>query len=196
MTVPPFENRQSRARILILEHASLLREMHQLLLRSVGYDTIACDEPEAAFQDAEVHRCDIVLVDATRREFISATTIAGLRGARPNLPILGILWHPGPLPAVDLLARGISSVVEGPVNPRSLIEAVDRLLGYPAPPAAGNVGTTLLPAANRHVLASSPSSADVGTRRGLGLETPMAVARGDWKTETTARTGDGVSVTS
>lgn len=168
MTVPPFETPDSRGRILILEHASLLREMHQLLLRSVGYETVAFDEAPHACAELDVHCCDGVIVDGTRREFVSSDVIAGLRRTCPNLPILAVLWHSGPHPASELINRGISSAVEGPVNPHTLIAAVDRALGYNLPPAASHLA--MAPS-------SRPPIGDAGTSASASLRVDASDGR-------------------
>jgi response regulator RpfG family c-di-GMP phosphodiesterase len=137
MTVPPFENPALRGRILLLEHASLYREVQQLLLRHAGYDVITADDTATALGHLELHRFDLILVDATHRDFVTAEFLTGARRPRP-VSILAILWQPGNLSPEELVARGIDQVVETPRAASAIIHVVDEVLGFrmnPATPA-------------------------------------------------------------
>ena len=41
MTMPPFERPATRGRLLLVQNASVLREIEVLLLRRAGYETVA-----------------------------------------------------------------------------------------------------------------------------------------------------------
>lgn len=148
MTVPPFETRGVRGRILLLERASLLREVQVLLLRSAGYETVAIDDPAAALGQLELHRFDVVIVDGTHRELVAAEFLTGARRPRP-VSIVAVLWQPSTLSSVDLLSRGVDRVVETPSSASALISVIDEVLGYRALPTAPTSADVVVNGADR-----------------------------------------------
>jgi len=178
MTVPPFDNRAVRGRVLLLERSSLLREVQQLLLRSAGYETVATDDPAVALGELDLHRFDVVLLDATHREYAAADFVVMARRVRP-ISIIAVAWHPGTLTPSELLDRGIDRVLESPGSASVIIAVVDEVLGFKLAPAAPAMAESLATPAgvervrirvSDRVVEHSASTSTTGSRTSLAVD--------------------------
>lgn len=193
MTVPPFENRDVRGRILVLEHPSVLREIHQLFFRSAGYATVACDTPAQAAAEMDANPFDLIVLDPHRKEFIAADFIAQLRRYKTDLPILAVAWHADNPSPCDLTRNGISAVLDAPVNPTAVIHLIDALLGLSIAPSAPKTIDALVDAATLQI-GSNPESA--GQLRASPVESFFAAPPNAWTSTPAVRSESGASVTS
>ena len=136
MTVPPFQTRAVRGRILLVENTSVFREIQVGLLRSAGYDAVACSEPDQAIREGQAQPFDAVVLNSDHAALYSIDFLASLRKQKPQLHILALVRNSNPEYTEQLLHRGISAVFERPLTPALLLQRIDAVLGFDLPPAS------------------------------------------------------------
>lgn len=140
-----------RGRILVIEEASVFREMQSLLLRGAGYDVVNCSDLASTREIVAKERLDAVVLNTSEPGADSAEFLTQIRQVRASLAVVFIA------PAVTLeLTRhlmhiGMTTVIQRPVNPYTLVEKVNEILnkaptvtppsvGAPSDSAASSVG--------------------------------------------------------
>lgn len=139
MTASPFDSDNIRGRVLLLEDASVFREMQCLLFQRAGYAVTVCDHLTGALAETVRQKFDVAVLnsDATgidRPEFI--------QGLRRSHPALAIVYIAGALTVEltrDLTALGVRSVLQRPVNPIALMQKVDEAMGITVQPGASRI---------------------------------------------------------
>ncbi len=134
MTMPPFAAGNLRGRILLVEDASVLREIELLLLRSAGFHVLACAEAEQALAAVELHPFDVVVLNSDRSEIQTGQFLAALRQDRPNLSLVAFVAEARP-ESLDELKGQTATVRERSLNPAIMLKEIDTLLGAPPQPA-------------------------------------------------------------
>lgn len=142
MTMPPFATGNVRGRILLVEDPSVLREIELLLLRSAGFDVLACAAAEQVFATVELHPFDVVVLNSDRPDVQTGPFLAALRQDRPNLSIIAFVGNARP-EVIEALKRCDVTVRERPLNPAIMLKEIDALLGSPPRPSAPKQYTEL-----------------------------------------------------
>ena len=130
MTVPPFESLSTRGRLLVVEEASVLREIGILLLRRAGYETIAVANGQEALAKAQTDAFDAIILNTDEPAVWDRTFLHKLGQTLSSGHIVGLLATPEPATAQALQACGVSAILTRPTNPAHLLEAIETVLGY------------------------------------------------------------------
>jgi DNA-binding response OmpR family regulator len=139
MTVPPFQTPNFRGRLLLVEDASVLREIQLLMLRRAGYEVVACSEPAEMLAEAGVHPFDAVVLNSDRPAVQSAEQMQALRRLRANVPVIALVARASAEQIHELTCRGVSAIFDRPKTPMMLVQQIDGLLNGPALPAASRL---------------------------------------------------------
>ena len=119
-------------KILVVDDDEAVRTGLRCVLVSEGYEVrTACNGREAV-QDLTKSRADLVLVDMNMPVQNGWSTIAGLRGLQPNLPIIIITARPDQLRAAR--AAGLE-LMEKPLDLPVLMERISVLTSQAQKPA-------------------------------------------------------------
>ena len=112
-------------RILVVDDDEAVRTGLRCVLISEGYDVrVACDGREAV-QELASTRADLILVDMNMPVQNGWATIAGLRGIKPDVPIIIITARPDQLRAAR--AAGLE-LMEKPLDLPVLMDRIAALL--------------------------------------------------------------------
>lgn len=137
MSVPSHESQAVSGRILLVENASVLREIQVVLLRTSGYDVISCSEPEQALREVGQRQYEVMVLNSDHPAAYSREFLRSVRQTQPRLAILALVWNTDPQLAADLMRSGVAEVMDRPLNPGLLLQKIDALLGLqlrPSPP--------------------------------------------------------------
>lgn len=138
MTYSPFPQVPLRGRVLIVEDASVYREMQSLLLRQASYDVVNCEDPIKALMTLSERICDAVVLNSDRPGVSAAEFITALRKERPSVAIIWITASLDADLARDMTRSGVSATLQRPVGPEQLIRKLDEVLGRSLSPHSGN----------------------------------------------------------
>lgn len=169
MTMSPFSSENIRGRILLVEDASVFREMQSLLLRRAGYAVTICDEPHLALLEASKQPFDVAVLNLDAPLIERPDFVATLRRHRPNIAIVYVALALTVEMTRALTSQGITAVLQRPVDPVVLIEKIDSA-----------VGTTIRPNPSRlhaDAMAESPSHSG-GTASAPEKESPSPFSNG------------------
>jgi CheY-like chemotaxis protein len=139
MTTSPFENDPARGRVLLLEDASVFREMQSLLLQRAGFAVTVCEGPASALSEAARQPFDVAVLNSDtpgldRPEFIQA-----LRRHRPSLAIIFVAGALTVELTRDLTSAGVRTILQRPVNPIALLQKVDEAMGITIQPGSSRM---------------------------------------------------------
>ncbi len=119
-------------KILVVDDDEAVRTGLRCVLLSEGYDVrVACNGLEAV-HDLAKSPADLILVDMNMPVQNGWATIAGLRGIKPNLPIIIITARPDQLRAAR--AAGLE-LMEKPLDLPVLVERIATLTRHTEKPA-------------------------------------------------------------
>jgi CheY-like chemotaxis protein len=116
--------------IMVVEDDRPLMLLGEEMLAALGYEPIGFDSsPQAlaAFR-ADPDRFDLVLTDAIMPEVSGADLAAAVHRLRPDLPIILVTGHGGPVDRERLQAAGIRDVLPKPLLSADLAAALARQL--------------------------------------------------------------------
>jgi PAS domain S-box-containing protein len=117
--------------VLLIEDARDTLEMLRLVFEARGYTVTACASAEEALRVAETNRFDIIVSDIGLPRIDGYELIARLRQL-PHLreaPALALTGYAAASDAEAALAAGFDAHVPKPVDPATLAEQMDRLIG-------------------------------------------------------------------
>ena len=120
-------------KILVVDDDEAVRTGLRCVLLSEGYEVGVASNGNEAVQDLKGGPADLILVDMNMPVLNGWATIAGLRGIRPNLPIIIITARPDQQRAAK--AAGLE-LMEKPLNLPVLMERIAALT-HPAEKPAG-----------------------------------------------------------
>lgn len=133
MSATPFIN------ILIAEDNDVSRQMMSALLRAQGFNTLGAIDGSSAIKVVEEHPVDLALVDLNMAPKGGFEFVKYLMVNNMNIPVVLVTADD----SSDLLMRaselGISRVLNKPIDPKRLIDTVQRILrqrGYNLNPIA------------------------------------------------------------
>lgn len=127
-----------RGRVLVVEDASVFREMQSLLMRKAGYEIVACESLDSALLEATRQTFDIIFLNSDSPGIDSADFLGKLRQLRPTPAILFMAAMLTVELTRELSRLGVAAVLQRPVNPQILIQKLDELSGAPAAPTPTN----------------------------------------------------------
>ena len=135
MTTPPFPSERIRGRILIVEDASVFREMQSLLLRRAGYIVVTCDQPNLAVLEAATQPFDVAVLNSEAPGLDHPEFLHSLRRHRPQIAVIFVATALTVEVARDLTSHGVATVLQGPVDPTQLLLKIDEAIGAALKPA-------------------------------------------------------------
>jgi CheY-like chemotaxis protein len=135
MTSPTPSPNSERRRVVIIETASVFREVQMLLLHHAGYDVVIFEQTAAALDHARCQNVDVTIINSDGSIEESGTLIQALRALQPKMAVIAIA------PALtleitrDLTRYGAAAVFHRPASPHRLVAKIDELTGQTAPGA-------------------------------------------------------------
>ena len=136
MTSSPVPPQPVRGRILVVEAASVYREMQSLLLHRAGYEVVTAEQPQAALQLLDREEVDAVVLNNDGPMLESAEFVAALRRNHPSVSILFVAEALTLELTRDLSRLGVTTILQRPVNPQVLTQKIDEILGLTLEPSA------------------------------------------------------------
>lgn len=136
MTTFSFETECIRGRVLLIEDASVFREMQSLLLRRAGYHVVTCEQPHLALHEASQQPFDVALLNSDASGIDSAEFFAALRRHQPKIAIIFVAAALTIELTREMTRAGVAAVLQRPVNPALLMEKIDFALGHAVRPGA------------------------------------------------------------
>ncbi len=136
MTTFSFEAECVRGRVLLIEDASVFREMQSLLLRRAGYAVVTCDQPHLALHEAAHQPFDVALLNSDAPGLDTPEFFDALRRHRPKMAIIFVAAALTLELTRELTRAGAATVLQRPVNPALLMEKIDFAVGHALRPAA------------------------------------------------------------
>jgi CheY-like chemotaxis protein len=127
------------AHILVVDDNATNRMVVEALCEMFDCSTESVIDGVEAVEAARGGHFDIILMDIKmpRMDGVAATReIRKLRGPAAKTPIIALTANADPDEVSEYLAAGMCSVVEKPIKPERLMEALDAVLSAPAPAAA------------------------------------------------------------
>ncbi len=127
MTTTPFVPERVRGRILLIEDASVFREMEALQLRHAGYVVVTCDQPHLALLEAATQPFEFAVVNSDAAGLDRLEFLLTLRRHRPHIAIIFVAAVLTVEVARDLTANGVAVVLQRPVDPTQLLEKINEI---------------------------------------------------------------------
>lgn len=120
------------ARIMIIDDEEPVREALSSVMEAAGHETCAIADGRGCFAFLDTFQPDLVITDLFMPDMEGMQTIYELRKLRPGLPIIAMSGAErfGGMNYLTTAERlGASHSIPKPVSPRSLLDAISRLLG-------------------------------------------------------------------
>jgi CheY-like chemotaxis protein len=136
MTSSPFETVCTRGRVLLVEASSVFREMQCLLLQRAGYGVTVCDQSGAALAEATKQPFDVAVLTSDAPGLDKPEFLDALRRQRPGIGLIFVTTSVTMTLTRELMARGVSAVLQRPVNPAMLMQTIDEAMGLSIRPGA------------------------------------------------------------
>jgi two-component system, cell cycle response regulator DivK len=118
------------ASILLVEDASDIRYIVELLLQNVGYTVISVNDGVQAVQRAQQAPPDVIIMDLAlpRLDGWEATRLLKERTDTRHIPVLAFTAHALPEEIEHALAIGCAAVITKPFDINTFLDTIDRLL--------------------------------------------------------------------
>ena len=124
----------AKRNVLVVEDEPVEAELLAVLLQDAGYGTYAAADLEGALAVMGKERIDLVVSDHYLAETTGVEVLARLRRLFPDVPRIMVSGAEERDVVVDALNRaGIRAFLPKPVEPQSLLNAIQRLLDKPEP---------------------------------------------------------------
>lgn len=116
--------------VLIVDDFASVRIYHQLLLKQGGYTTLTARDGVEALEVLNAQRPDLVMLDLVMPNMSGADFLTQARAlpGQERLPVIIVSSEAQRQDAVALQAQSNCRVLQKPVPPHSLLEAVRELL--------------------------------------------------------------------
>lgn len=167
MTVDPFHGAPARAHLLLIEDASVLRELEVLALAGGGFAVTAMEHPGDALRHLQSRQTDAVVVNTDRATALQPSFIAALRFANQGVPILVLNAASSAVSTSEMEKHGASLVLDRPLHPTQLLVQVDAFLSGGLLPAAPKFADGLDSGLLRATEPALPGSRDGTMKPGL-----------------------------
>ncbi len=129
---------QRAAHVLVVDDNATNRMVAEALCEMFDCTSESAEDGIEAVEAAKSGRFDIILMDIKmpRMDGVEATrTIRAMPGAAGLVPIIALTANADPEDAASYIASGMSSVVEKPIKPEALLNAMNACLGGGEEPA-------------------------------------------------------------
>jgi CheY-like chemotaxis protein len=126
--------------ILLVDDEEPLVRLGEEMLASLGYEPVGFGSAAEALDafHADPQRFDLVLTDEVMPGTTGTQMAAALHRVRPELPVILMTGHGGPVQPGQTRAAGIRAILRKPVRSRELAASVARhLRALPVPGSAG-----------------------------------------------------------
>jgi PAS domain S-box-containing protein len=122
---------ESSCRVLLVEDARDTLDMLRVAFEARGFSATACDSPEEALRVAETERFDIIVSDIGLPRMDGYELLSRLRQLphMREVPALALTGYAAPRDAEAALAAGFDAHLAKPVDPATLAERMDELMG-------------------------------------------------------------------
>jgi PAS domain S-box-containing protein len=127
-------------RVLFIDDEKMITDVVGRLLTRLGYKVATFTDPEAglAALEADPNAFDLVFTDLTMPMITGVEVARRSLEIRPGIPVIMATGYSGSWTAENLRTLGISALVQKPLTPDSLADAVAAALAPPPPsPASG-----------------------------------------------------------
>jgi CheY-like chemotaxis protein len=135
----PAEDAGRAAHILVVDDNATNRMVAQSLVEMFDCTSESAEDGEEAVEAARSGRFDLILMDIKmpRMDGVAATrAIRALSGPIGKTPIIALTANADPEDAEGYLAAGMNGVVEKPMKPEHLLQALQNALAGPGDEAA------------------------------------------------------------
>jgi len=117
-------------RILLIDDENIILNLHEMLLKKLGYQVTATTDSPAVLKQIRVHpeQFDLIVTDQTMPNLSGAELAQEVLSLRPNMPIILCTGYSAVFLAAEALVMGIKKYVEKPVQPHELARLVRQVL--------------------------------------------------------------------
>lgn len=125
----------TKGRILIIDDEEEVREVLRMHLESAGYMVIEAKDGEDAIKKmrdgSNLLQVGLIITDIRMPKVNGVEAIDYLRTNCPSKPILVITGYPDTELAISLLKKGVKEYLVKPVEKKTLLEKVHKVLSNP-----------------------------------------------------------------
>lgn len=118
----------SPQKILVVDDESFIADMSRLALGDIGYEVVCACNGEQAVEIAMDSKFDLVIVDAVLPGMTGVETFDALRRKDPGMSGLLVSAHANTDTLVTAMNRGLSGVLEKPLDAKELVRSVQETL--------------------------------------------------------------------
>ena len=117
-------------RILVIDDEDIILNLHEILLKNLGYRVTATMDSLAALEQIRAHPdyFDLIVTDQTMPNLSGAELAREVLRLRPNMPIILCTGYSSVVSVAEALAMGIKEYVKKPVKPWELAQLVRQVL--------------------------------------------------------------------
>ncbi|NIA16502.1 MAG: response regulator [Nitrospiraceae bacterium] len=130
-----------RVRVAIVDDERAQRQLMDSAMRTAGYDTILCENGEAALEAAG--ECGAMLLDVRMPGMNGIEVLKEVKKRRPELPVVLLTAFIDVRDAVSAIKLGAIDYLEKPVDLDEVVAAIDDALGHGGRAVAAPEGLTL-----------------------------------------------------
>jgi CheY-like chemotaxis protein len=132
MVAWPIEN--SRPSVLIADDNDRWRDTVGDVLSRAGFRTLEASSGEEAIQVVRTEQLDVVLIDLQMPRLDGIQTLRIIRAERRWIPAVLMTGRPEALPAAEIRALRIHSVIHKPADRRIIVTTITSVVRRPLPP--------------------------------------------------------------
>ena len=121
-------DRKTRARVLVVEDETYVRESLLELLRTRGFTVTGAPGVAEALQELARSPVDVVLTDLRMPGLTGLDLIQRIQAASPDVPVVVLTGHGSVAAAVECLKAGASDFILKPADPGALEVVLERAL--------------------------------------------------------------------
>ncbi len=122
----------SPQKILVVAYEASIADVSRMALGDIGYEVVCAHSGEQAVEMAMINKFDLIIVDAMLPGMTGVETFDTIRQTDPGITGLLVSGHADLDMVVTAMNRGLSGVLEKPLDARILVNTVQKTLAIAA----------------------------------------------------------------
>ncbi len=123
-------HRANQERILFVDDETMIIDMAELLLKTLGYDVITCTNGTDAIEliQRDAHRFDLVITDFTMPNMTGIELSRKIKDLRADLPVILCTGYTRSIKPEDALKEGIQAFISKPFSKEKIHKTIKNVL--------------------------------------------------------------------
>ena len=130
-----YSERDSMAKILVIDDEPVVQALLEILLSEQGHDVVLADGGWKGLELLRREHPDVVVLDLSMPEFDGVTVLKHIRRIDLTQPVIILTGAAGPETEQQVRALGVTEIVEKGCTWDRLTDALKRVLTIPLPAA-------------------------------------------------------------